>query len=324
MSDPLRRGWFGLLLVCGAVLSACGPSAPPATAVATATTTVAAPTVEPTATAVPTLLFSGEEAYALLQAQVKLGDRYPGSEGHLVTRDFIRQQLMEEGWQVDTDAFDYHGFAAENIIGKANVGAGPVVILGAHYDTRRLADQSPDPNDALKPVPGAVDGASGVAVLLELARTLDLSHTPHEVWLTFFDVEDNGYGGIEGWDYIAGSAHMAENLVITPTAVIVVDMVGQTEQTFYYEHNSNPPLQEALWDIAAKLGYGAAFIPEFKYTMMDDHLPFTEKGITAVDIIDFDYPHWHTVGDTADKATPASLEQVGRTIEVWLEQYLDR
>src|SRR5690606_36654189 len=177
--------------------------------------------------------------------------------------------------------------------------------------------------EAQLPSPGAVDGASGVAVLLELARTLDLERIPHEIWLAFFDLADNGNEGLPGWDWIVGSTYMAENLTITPQAVVVVDMVGDADQQFYYDGNSDQALRETLWNIAAGLGYGASFIPELKYTMIDDHLPFARRGIPAVDIIDFDYPYWHTVEDTSDKASADSLERVGRTIEVWLESDLE-
>jgi len=158
---------------------------------------------------------------------------------------------------------------------------------------------------------------------LELARTLDLEETPREVWLTFFDMEDNGGGAIAGWDWIVGSTYMAENLQIMPEAMVLVDLVGDADQQLYYEGNSDPALRAMLWEIAADLGYGDAFIAELRYTMIDDHVPFAERGIVAVDIIDFDYPYWHTVEDTADKASAESLERVGRTIAVWLEQELE-
>jgi Zn-dependent M28 family amino/carboxypeptidase len=183
-----------------------------------------------------------------------------------------------------------------------------------------VADQTSGSDE---PVPGAVDGASGVAVLLELARTLDLNNIDREIWLAFFDVEDNGGDGIPGFDWIVGSTHMAGTLEIVPEAMVLVDMIGDADQQLYYEGNSDPELQGHLWDIAAELGFGDFFIPQIRYTMIDDHLPFARLGIPAVDIIDFDYPYWHTVEDTADKASPDSLLRVGRTIEVWLETRLD-
>jgi hypothetical protein len=284
--------------------------------------TPTATALPPTPTPLPSAPeFDGANAFTYLEAQMALGPRWPGSPGHLQLRHYIQDTLVQSGWAVTEQSFDYQGFTAVNLIAKANEGQGPVIILGAHYDTRRLADQTPDAGD--RPVPGAVDGGSGVAVLLELARTLDLEETNHEVWLAFFDVEDNGHGGLPGWDYIAGSTYMANNLTMNPEAVVVVDMVGQVEQEFYFEGNSNQGLRLILWRIAADLGYGEQFIQEQKYTMIDDHLPFARRGVSAVDIIDFDYAYWHTTEDTLDKVSPASLEQVGRTLEYWLEDYLD-
>lgn len=269
------------------------------------------------------LSFDGDTAFAYLEDQMAFGPRWPGSEGHAQLRSYIISTVSELGWSVEPQLFDYQGFEAMNIIAKANEGVGDVIILGAHYDTRRLADQTEGAVAAELPVPGAVDGASGVAVLLELARTLNLAEVPHEVWLTFFDVEDNGSGGIPGWDYIAGSTYMAENLAIRPTAVVVVDMIGDADQQLYYEGNSHLVLRQNLWRIAADLGYADSFIPEVKYTMVDDHLPFVRRNIWAVDIIDFDYPYWHTTEDTADKVSAESLRRVGHTLEVWLEDDLD-
>jgi glutaminyl-peptide cyclotransferase len=155
-------------------------------------------------------------------------------------------------------------------------------------------------------------------VLLELARTLDRDKLRHEVWLAFFDAEDNG--GLDGWEWCVGSGYMAENLAITPEAVVVVDMVGDADQNLYYEGNSNPVLQVRLWDIAATLGYTDTFVAEYKHSIYDDHMPFIRRGIPAVDIIDFDYAYWHTTQDTPDKVSAESLERVGRVLEVWLEE----
>ncbi len=294
----------------------------PATAVPAEPTLAATETaeLEPTPTAEP-LNFDGQSSYDYLLAQMEFGPRWPGSPGHAAVGDYIIEQLIALNWQVEEQTFPYQDIIGRNLIGKANIGIGPIIILGAHYDSRKIADQTPGTTE---PVPGAVDGASGVAVLLELARTLDLAEIDHEIWLTFFDIEDNGSDGIPGYDWIVGSTYMAENLTVEPQAMVLVDMIGDADQQLYYEGNSDETLQAELWAIAADLGYGANFIPELKYTMIDDHLPFAERGITAVDIIDFDYPYWHTVEDTADKASPDSLLRVGRTLEVWLEVHLGK
>lgn len=262
--------------------------------------------------------FDGNRSFEYLEEQVALGPRYPGSQGHLDARDHIEESLIESGWEVERQVVaDFEPFEGVNMIGRANLGKGPVIILGAHYDTRAKSDQSIDPNT---PTPGAVDGASGVAVLLELANSLDLDEIEHEIWLAFFDLEDNGSGGIEGWNWIIGSTYMAKTLTVEPEAMVLVDMVGDADQDVYLEGNSDQALQGELWGIAAELGYSQWFIPEMKYTIIDDHVPFAQRGIPAVDIIDFDYLYWHKVEDTPDKASAESLERVGRVVETWLEE----
>lgn len=300
---------------------------PPTVVATTAPIDVPLPTdtVAPTMTSAPaSQQFDGERAFVFLEEQMAIGPRWPGSVGHTEVGDYIVAELAAQQWEVEEQYFDYQGFNARNIIGRANIGAGPIIILGAHYDTRRLADQTPGAVESELPVPGAVDGASGVAVLLEFAHSLDLDEIPREIWLTFFDVEDNGRGGLPGWDYIAGSTYMAENLA-DPSAIeamVLVDMIGDADQQLFYEGNSDHGLRETLWAIADELGHNT-FIPVEKYRMIDDHVPFVQRGITAVDIIDFDYPYWHTVDDTADKASAESLFRVGQTVEVWLETHLE-
>ncbi len=259
--------------------------------------------------------FDGERAYAHVTAQCDLGPRPTGSLAWQATGDAIIAELEEQHWAVETQEFTYHDDTpVRNIVGKSGSdGEQPIIILGAHYDTRRSADQE-DPN---VPVLGANDGASGVAVLLELARTLDRDRLQSEVWLAFFDAEDNG--GLDGWEWCVGSSYMAANLAVTPQAVVVVDMVGDADQQLYFERNSDPAIQSQLWGIAATLGYTDTFVAEYRWSMLDDHIPFRQRGIPAVDIIDFDYPYWHTTQDTPDKVSAESLERVGRVLEVWLE-----
>lgn len=258
--------------------------------------------------------FGGAEAFAQVEAQMKLGARPTGSEAGRATGDYIIAQLRQSGWATEEQRFDYHGTGIRNIVGRR--GSGPVLILGAHYDTRRRADR--DKTRPTDPVPGADDGASGVAVLLELARVLDAKKLKNEVWLAFFDAEDNGE--LDGWEWVVGSRYMAQNLKVKPAAAIVVDMVGDADQQIYFDQNSNREWSQRIWTIANELGYGQYFIPKVKYAMFDDHTPFAQQGIPAVDIIDFDYPYWHTTADTADKVSPDSLERVGRTLQFLLEQ----
>jgi len=240
-----------------------------------------------------------------------------GTEGGRKVQEYILERLTKHRWRVELQAFLYRGYRATNIIAKAGEGKGPIILVGAHYDTRRRADQDLDEQKRSTPVPGANDGASGVAVLLELARALDKTTLKNEVWLVFFDAEDNGR--LDAWEYIQGSTYFADNLVTRPGAVIIVDMVGVADQQLYREYNSTPWLVEQVWSKAAALGYDQYFLPEAKHSMLDDHTPFLRKGIPAIDIIDFDYPYWHTTEDTPDKVSGDSLARVGRVIESLLE-----
>jgi Iap family predicted aminopeptidase len=270
----------------------------------------AASTLAPTSTPLPET-FDGDRAYADVQTQVDMGPRTPGSAGHAQVREWMRKELESAGWIVEIHESNRLGHPIYNIIAKRGEEQ-PQIILAAHYDTRFVADH--DPAKQNEPVPGANDGASGVAVLLELARTLPDDTVP--TWLVFFDTEDNGR--IEGWDWILGSRAFVEEVPIQPQAVIIVDMIGDADLNLYYEINSDKTIRAEIWNKAAELGYGNVFIQDEKHSMEDDHTPFLEKGIPAVDIIDFDYPYWHTTADTADKVSAESLHAVGDTLWHWV------
>lgn len=259
--------------------------------------------------------FDGHRAYQYVLQQCAFGPRPVGSEENRQTGDYIIAELQKWGWITEVQEFTYQGIHVRNIIGAR--GRGPLIILGAHYDTRPIADR--DPININQPILGANDGASGVAVLLELARALDLSKAGVQVWLAFFDAEDRG--NINGWPFSVGAAYMAQHLSARPEAVVVVDMVGDSEQEIFWERNSDEPLMRTLWAIAADLGYEAYFVPQYRYAIIDDHLPFRQQGLAAVDIIDFDYPYWHTTEDTPDKVSPESLLRVGRVLETWIEEH---
>jgi Zn-dependent M28 family amino/carboxypeptidase len=259
--------------------------------------------------------FDGQRALMDVATQVAFGPRIPGSSGHAQVQDWMREELTNAGWESRVQSTERLGHPIENIIASRGDQA-PKIIIGAHYDTRMVADNDPDESKRQEPVPGANDGASGVAVLLELARVLPEDSVP--VWLVFFDTEDNGR--IEGWDWILGSQAFVDELEFRPEAVVIVDMIGDSDQNIYIERNSNPALVNEIWGIAAELGYQESFIPTAKYSMLDDHTPFLQAGIPAVDIIDFDYPYWHTTADTFDKVSAESLEAVGRTLQAWISR----
>ncbi len=298
------------------ILTGCGTvtGAPPATP----TSTAAPPSPRPT-------LFDGNKSYQDVLAQMGFGDRPVGSAALRATGDYMLAQLKASGWATSTQEFEYRQFPVRNI--AATRGQGPLIVIGAHYDARPRADQDPAHTDQV--VPAANDGASGVAVLLELARVLDFGKVKNQIQLAFFDAEDDGELDLcppnasncdhTPWPWAVGADYFAGHLQTKPDSVVIIDMVGDKQQNFYYERNSNAELQQQLWTVAARLGYQQEFIPEYKYSMEDDHTPFLQRGMRAIDIIDFDYPYWHTVQDTADKVSPASLERIGRVLQTWLQ-----
>ncbi len=270
--------------------------------------------------------FRGSKAWEDVAYQVSLGPRIPGSEAHLKTVQWIQSELERAGWAVEIQETELDGHPIKNIVGKWGTGS-PWTVLGAHYDSRMIADRDPDPEKQKQPVPGANDGASGVAVLLEIARVLPnltvstpqaaapARQSPGQIWLVFFDAEDNGR--IADWDWILGSTAFVAGLQARPDAAVIVDMIGDSDLQIYMEKNSDPELSRQIWEQAQTLGY-QQFIPELKYSMIDDHTPFLNAGIPAVDLIDFDYPYWHTTADTADKVSAESLAAVGNTLIHWL------
>lgn len=260
--------------------------------------------------------FNGDRAYRDVLYQTSLGARTPGSTAHESTVLYISRELQNAGWRVEIQRVKKMGKTVTNLIARRS--NDPVqIILGAHYDSRMTADREPELSLRDSPVPGANDGASGTAVLLELARTLP-QDVNKEIWLVFFDLEDQGQ--INNWDWIIGSRAFVEQLETTPASVVIIDMIGDSDLNIYREKNSDPELTSEIWNLAEELGYGHVFLDQPKYNILDDHTPFLEKGIRAVDIIDFDYPYWHTLSDTADKVSSRSLEIIGNVLLAWLTQ----
>lgn len=262
------------------------------------------------------LKFDGQRAYQDVEQQLAFGPRLPGSPAHARWIEWATAELDHYGWQVEVQEGQVSGHAIRNLVAQRGE-TGPWIILGAHYDSRQVADKDPDIQSRQQPVPGANDGASGVAVLMELARTLP-PNDAGRIELVFFDAEDQG--NIPGWDWILGSQYFSQQLQGQPDAVVVIDMIGDKDLNIYQEKNSNAALTTEIWNVAAELGYAPNFIPEYKYAILDDHLPFLQKGIPAVDLIDFDYPPWHTTQDTADKVSPQSLQAVGDTLWEWIQR----
>ncbi|MBK5107211.1 MAG: M28 family peptidase [Anaerolineales bacterium] len=260
--------------------------------------------------------FDAQRAFRDLEYQVGLGPRVIGSPAHEGVRLWVTAILEEAGWDIENQSLNYRGQDLHNIIAKREIGDDfPWVIVGAHYDSRIIADKDPMFENRSVPVPGANDGASGVALLNELARVIPADF-PANIWLVYFDAEDNG--SMPGGEWILGSRAFVEYLEGIPDAVVIVDMVADQELNIFIEKNSDINLVEEVWTVAENLGHSQVFIDQPKHRIIDDHLPFMQAGIAAVDIIDFDYPYWHTISDTIDQVSAESLGIVGEVVLEWL------
>lgn len=260
--------------------------------------------------------FDAARAYQHVVNLSELGPRTPGSDAHEKAIEYLRGELQKYNWQVEVQVVKVNGHTLKNVIARRS-DMPPQIILGAHYDSRLMADRDPDPQKQKEPVPGANDGASGSAVLLELGRVLPSNSVP--TWIVFFDGEDQGH--IPGWDeWSLGARGFVTELSLKPRAVVIVDMVGDYSLNIYKEKQSNPLITQEIWDVAKSLGYGEYFRDEAKYTITDDHVPFLQSNIPAVDIIDIEYRFWHTSYDTPENVSAHSLGVVGSTLQAWLAQ----
>jgi Zn-dependent M28 family amino/carboxypeptidase len=267
-----------------------------------------------------TPIFDGDNAYTYLVEQCDFGPRPPGSLNLSLCRTYISFLFESFGWTVTLQNFTYMSTSCSNIIATWPETTNSTVILGAHYDTRPEASADPDPANRTKPILGANDGASGVAVLLELARVLPIENRPG-VEIVLFDAEDSG--NIDGWDWIQGSTYYVAQLNQTQreaiSAMILVDIVGDADLYLPKESSSTDSLQNTVWDIAADLGYGTTFVGSYGGSILDDHRPFLNAGIPALDIIQIPFPeYWHTLEDTPDKCSGESLDKVGSVLEVFI------
>lgn len=271
--------------------------------------------------------FDADRAFGFLRKQVELGPRVPNTKGHEAGAKFIQGQLKGYADSVRVQPFtqkiDGQTLRMQNIIATFNDAAKDWVLLAAHWDTRPVAEYEVDAEKRQQPIPGANDGASGVALLLELARTFAARKPDVGVMMVFFDGEDYGPGAD---DMFLGSTYFANNLRDTatvngkPVAIrygILVDMIGDRNLGIYQEGNSMdaaPEVVKKVWSAAAELGYAKQFIAAPKHSISDDHIPLIRAGVKCIDIIDFDYGPWHTLDDTVDKCSPDSLKAVGETV----------
>lgn len=267
--------------------------------------------------------FQGTTAFQYLETQCEFGPRVPGSKGHEQCLDYLIQFMRQHADTVFTQDFIFsfgnprRTVKAVNVISRFQPERGERIILCAHWDTRPWADSDPDPANHDKPVLGANDGASGVAVLMHMAELIAVFPPDIGIDIVFFDAEDAGqHQDTESW--ARGSAAFVNEYadLFSPRYGILLDMIGDADLHIYQEQYSVKYagfLVDRLWDKAAELGI-PEFIPQPDYAVYDDHIPFLQAGIPCVNVIDFNYPQWHTVNDTPDHCSAHSLEQVGRVI----------
>jgi hypothetical protein len=263
--------------------------------------------------------FDGQSAFGYIQTQVGFGPRIPGKEAHRRMAEWLDSLLRQRAdtvvvqeWKHVTAKGDT--LPLRNFIARFKPGAEKRILLLAHWDSRPVAD-SPQSTDSTKPVLGANDGGSGVALLLGVADVLKRAPPGVGVDLLFVDGEDYGDFTKTPNDVLIGSRYYgAHQLGGKPLYAVLFDLIGDKDLQIYQEGNSlvgAPEVVEVVWDTAKDLGYGGYFISSPRHTLIDDHLELQKKGIRAIDVVDFDYPAWHTAYDTIDKVSAASLQVVG-------------
>ncbi|RJP73772.1 MAG: M28 family peptidase [Candidatus Zixiibacteriota bacterium] len=270
--------------------------------------------------------FDAARAWDQLLAQCAFGPRNPGSDGHQECLHYLEAELKKYAPVVERQTFSAVQPVTKEPLRLTNLIArfpGPGtrrVLLCAHWDTRPWADQDPNPENRDEPILGANDGASGVAVLLEIARCLAAEPPPVGVDIVLFDGEDMGREGhLE--EYLLGSREYAASLSPPlPEAAILLDIVGGKGMRIpreLYSLQKARRLQEEIYAIARRLNQ-YVFVNEQGSAVYDDHIPLLEAGIPAVDLIDFSYPYWHTLQDVPANCSPKALEAVGKVVLAWV------
>ncbi|MGH7475478.1 MAG: M28 family peptidase [Longimicrobiales bacterium] len=268
--------------------------------------------------------FDAEAAFELLRRQVAFGPRVPGSAPHRAQLEWMVEYLRERADTVWVQAFT-HRRPDGDTVPMANVVAGfrpdadARILLLAHWDTRPTADQDPDPARRDQPIDGANDGASGTAVLLQLADVLSRHSPPIGVDLLFTDGEDFGAHD----EMYLGASYFAANQPpgYPPLYGILIDMVGDRDPLFPIESSSvyyAPEVVDRVWTLAEDIGYGRYFPRREAGSVGDDHIPLNEAGIRTIDIIDFEYGpnhrYWHTHQDVIENTSPTGLKAVGQVL----------
>jgi glutaminyl-peptide cyclotransferase len=269
--------------------------------------------------------FDGRTALTYVKTQLDFGPRIPGSEGAARCGDWIVAQMRQRADTVIVQrwthtAADGKVLPLRNIIARFRPSATDRVLYVTHWDTRPVSDESPNPAERSIPVPGANDGASGVALFIALGDVLKKTPPTVGVDLLFVDGEDYGQFSPTLKDVLLGSTYFAAHPPFADTAYrplfgVLWDMIGDRDLQIYQEGNSlqrAPEVVSRVWSAAQTLGYADYFVPRLKYTITDDHVPFLDAGYRVIDVIDYDYQEFHhTPRDTFDKVSAHSLQVVG-------------
>jgi glutaminyl-peptide cyclotransferase len=262
--------------------------------------------------------FDSTRAWEHVRQQLAIGPRPSGSPGNVKTRQYITAQLNALGIKTTEQAFDgatpIGPIKMVNIIGTIPGKSADRIILASHFDTKLFRDAR---------FVGASDGASSTAALIELGRVLKArKDLPFTIELLFLDGEEAVLEWA-GTDNTYGSRHYVDaarksGALKSIGALILLDMIGDRNLTIRRESNSTPWLTDIVWATARKLGH-AAFMDE-ETTVEDDHIPFVKAGVPSLDIIDLDYPQWHTPQDTIDAISARSIQIVGDVVVAALPQ----
>ncbi len=272
--------------------------------------------------------FDADSAFALLKRQVAFGPRVPGTKGHAAQLAWMQEYLRSRADTVIVQRIrhpvDGEIVPMANVFARFNPAATQRILLLAHWDTRPTADKDPVATNLDKPIPGANDGASGVAVLMILADMFGKQPPPIGVDLLFTDGEDWEQG-----DMYIGAKHFAANLIpgYKPLYGVLIDMVGDQDPVFPIEASSQqyaPEVVERVWRTAEKLGLSRHFPRRMGGGVSDDHDALNAAGIRTINVIDPEYGtpvppgtfglYWHTMGDSVEHTSPVGLSAVGRVL----------